>query len=228
MLAWSLEAFARAPSVAGIVVAAPAGHEGEVEALATEANAAAEARGDEQHGNQGGTGVRVVVGGETRAESVARAVEGIGGDGPEFVAVHDAARPLVAAADVERLVAELADRPDADGVIAASALTDTVKRAREPRPARGEFPRGGPTIAKTESREHLWRAETPQVFRAGALKRALKEASPDRLRAATDEAFLVEKAGGKVLMREVGGPNLKVTTPDDLRLAEFLLTTRLP
>jgi 2-C-methyl-D-erythritol 4-phosphate cytidylyltransferase len=153
---------------------------------------------------------------------VARALEAVGAE-QELVVIHDAARPLIATADVDALVAELLDRPDADGVIAAAPLTDTVKRAREPRPEKGEFPRGGPTVAKTESREHLWRAETPQVFRVAVLRRVMKEGGSQRLREATDESFLVEKAGGKVLMREVSGPNLKVTTPEDLRLAGVLL-----
>jgi 2-C-methyl-D-erythritol 4-phosphate cytidylyltransferase len=110
-------------------------------------------------------------------------------------------------------------------VIAAAPLTDTVKRAHEPRPARGEFPRGGPTIAKTESRDHLWAAQTPQLFRAEALRDA-HLADPQRVAAATDDAMLVEKAGGKVLIEPAPPENLKVTTPLDLRLAELLLAER--
>src|SRR5919198_978436 len=100
---------------------------------------------------------------------------------------------------------------------AAAPLTDTVKRAREPRPAKGEVARGGPTVAQTLSRDHLWAAQTPQVFRTAALREALAEADPQRVRAATDEAMLIEKAGGKVLMRAAPAENLKVTTPTDLR-----------
>jgi 2-C-methyl-D-erythritol 4-phosphate cytidylyltransferase len=207
MLAWSLEALAGAGSVAAVTVAAPPGNEGKVDEIASSLEVS----------------VQVVTGGQTRGESVARAIEGIEGDGLEVIVVHDAARPLIAAGDVDALIEELLERPDADGVIAAAPISDTVKRAREPRPEKGDFPRGGPTVAKTESREHLWRAETPQVFRRAVLEQALKEAGSQRLRAATDESFLLEKAGGKVLMREVSGPNLKVTTPDDLRLAELLL-----
>ena len=107
-------------------------------------------------------------------------------------------------------------------MIAAAPITDTVKRAREPRPATGEFERGRPTIAKTESRDHLWAAQTPQVFRAEALREAL-DADPQRLAAATDEAMLVEQAGGKVLIHPAPAANLKVTTPLDLRVAELLL-----
>ena len=84
-------------------------------------------------------------------------------------------------------------------MIAAAPLTDTVKRAREPRPAKGDFPRGGPTVAKTDEPRHLWAAQTPQVFRTAALREALA-ADPQRVAAATDDAMLVEKAGGKVLI----------------------------
>jgi 2-C-methyl-D-erythritol 4-phosphate cytidylyltransferase len=110
-------------------------------------------------------------------------------------------------------------------VIAAAPMTDTVKRAREPRPARGEIARGGPTIAKTESRDHLWAAQTPQVFRTAALREALA-ANPQRVAEATDDAWLVEKAGGKVLIHPSPPENLKVTTRFDLRVAELLLADR--
>ena len=163
-----------------------------------------------------------VVGGEHRSESVAAA---LGEVETELVAVHDAARPLVTAELIDQLVAKLASRPDADGVIAAAALTDTVKRAREPRPAEGGFPRGGPTVAQTVSRDHLWAAQTPQVFRTAALREAL-DTDAQRIAAATDDAMLVEKAGGKVLIHPSGAENLKVTTELDLRVAELLLAER--
>jgi 2-C-methyl-D-erythritol 4-phosphate cytidylyltransferase len=169
-----------------------------------------------------GTAAEVVSGGPSRAESVNAAMAAVEGD---VVAVHDAARPLVTPRLVDDLVAKLEDRPDAAGVIAAAAITDTVKRAREPRPATGEFERGGPTVAKTESRDHLWAAQTPQVFRADALRAALA-ADSQRVAAATDEAMLVEKAGGKVLIHPAPASNLKVTTPEDLEVAELLLGRR--
>jgi 2-C-methyl-D-erythritol 4-phosphate cytidylyltransferase len=164
-------------------------------------------------------GAVVVAGGASRSESVAAGLERVD---TEIVAVHDAARPLITPELIDELVAKLLDRPDAAAVIAAAALTDTVKRAREPRPAKGEFPRGGPTVAQTVSREHLWAAQTPQVFRTNALREAL-ETDPQRIAAATDDAMLVEKAGGKVLIHPSPRENLKVTTPLDLRIAELLL-----
>jgi 2-C-methyl-D-erythritol 4-phosphate cytidylyltransferase len=122
-------------------------------------------------------------------------------------------------------VAQLLSRPDAAAVIAAAALTDTVKRAREARPATGDFTAAGPTVAQTVSRDHLWAAQTPQVFRTDALRHAL-EADPERVAAATDDAMLVEKAGGKVLIEPAAAQNLKVTTEADLRIAELLLSGR--
>ena len=205
MLAWSLTAFARSAGVDRAVVAAPAGHEAEIEPLIP-----------------AGLAVEVVAGGETRSQSVA---QGLAAVGSELVAVHDAARPLVTPELIDALIAKLHERPDAAGTIAAAPLSDTIKRAREPRPARGEFERGGPTVAKTESRDHLWAAQTPQVFRTDALRDA-HAADNQRVAAATDDAMLVEKAGGKVLIEPAPAENLKVTTPADLRLAALLLAER--
>jgi 2-C-methyl-D-erythritol 4-phosphate cytidylyltransferase len=173
----------------------------------------------------GGTlrdGVLTVAGGATRSESVAAGLERVETD---LVAVHDAARPLVTPDLIDELVAKLLDRPDATAVIAAAPLSDTVKRAREPRPAKGDFPRGGPTVAQTVSRDHLWAAQTPQVFRTAALREAL-DTDPQRIAAATDDAMLVEKAGGKVLIHPSPAENLKITTPLDLRIAELLVADR--
>jgi len=175
-------------------------------------------------GNEGRVrdGVPTVAGGASRSDSVAAGLSLVE---TEVVAVHDAARPLVTPDLIDGLVAKLLDRPDAAAVIAAAPLTDTVKRAREPRPAKGEFPRGGPTVAQTVSRDHLWAAQTPQVFRTRALREALA-ADPQRIAAATDDAMLVEKAGGKVLIHPSPAENLKVTMPLDLRIAELLLSAR--
>jgi 2-C-methyl-D-erythritol 4-phosphate cytidylyltransferase len=205
VLAWSLEAFGAA-AVAAIIVAAPPGNEGEVAAVAAEA----------------GLDVRVVAGGATRAESVRAALELVE---TELVAVHDAARPLVIPQLIDAVLVKLLQRPDVDGVIAAGPITDTVKRAREPRDARGEVERGGPTISKSESRDHVWAAQTPQAFRTQKLREAYA-ADPQAVAAATDEAMLVERMGGTVLIEPAATSNLKVTTPDDLRIAELLLKQR--
>ena len=188
------------------MIAAPPGHEAAFTDLAPD-----------------GLALEVVSGGEVRSQSVAAALERAGE--AAFVAVHDAARPLVTAELIDATVARLAGRPDAAGVIAAAAITDTVKRAREPRTEKGEFPSGGPTVAKTESRDHLWAAQTPQVFRAEILREA-HGADHQRVAAATDDAMLVEEAGGTVLIQPAPAQNLKVTTPDDLRIAALLLAER--
>ena len=199
LLAWSLDAFEAAPSIDAIVIAAPPGHEPEVERLAP--------------------GATVVTGAETRSESVAAALEQVRGD---LVAVHDAARPCVGVDLIQAAVARLAAHPDAAAVIAAAPVADTVKRAREPRSASGGLPARGPTVERTESRDHLWAAQTPQVFRTAALREALA-ADPARVAGATDDAMLVEEAGGTVLIEPAPAANIKVTTPSDLVLAAALL-----
>jgi 2-C-methyl-D-erythritol 4-phosphate cytidylyltransferase len=219
MVAWSVAALAQAGSVGAIVIAAPSGFEDQVaEAVKT---ARATSVDSVTHTLTEST-VDVVPGGETRAESVVKALEWVRSDA---VVIHDAARPLIAPALIDSVLDRLMDRPDADGVIAAAPLADTVKRAREPRPLEGVFPRGGPAVAKTESRDHLWAAQTPQAFRTAALRAAFAS-DPRRVAAATDEAMLVEKAGGQVLIEPAPLWNLKVTTAEDLRIAELLLGRR--
>jgi 2-C-methyl-D-erythritol 4-phosphate cytidylyltransferase len=204
MIAWSLDACLACGAVAAVVVAVPAGHE---------------------HGLDGVEGIVTVDGGATRAASVAAALDVVG---TEYVAIHDAARPLLTAALLDALLAELAAVPDADAIIAAAPVTDTVKKVRgisrllETRnPPRYDSAQ----VAETLDRSELWAAQTPQVFRTAALRAALEvdEAVRD---AATDEAMLIEAAGGKVLLHDPGAPNLKVTTPLDLRVAAILLEER--
>ena len=206
LVAWALDAFAGAKGVAAAIVAAPPGHEAAIEELAAAIDLE----------------LRVVAGGVSRSESVGRALEGVETD---LVAVHDAARPLVTPELIDEVLDKLASRPDAAGVIAAAPLADTVKCAREPRPVKGLVPRGDPTVAHTVSRDHLWAAQTPQVFRTADLRDSL-DTGPERIAAATDDAMLVEKSGGKVLIHPAPAGNLKVTTELDLRIAELLLAER--
>lgn len=201
LIEWSLAAFRACDTVHAIVVAAPPGHVG---ALA-------------------GHDLGVVPGGATRAESVANALEAVG---TEYVAVHDAARPLLTPELIEALVADLDAAPEAAGVIAAAPVTDTVKRASEANRQKGtvEVQDRRLAVARTENRSELWAAQTPQVFRTAALREAL--AAAERPQEATDEAMLVEWSGGTVLIHPVAEQNLKVTTPLDLRVAELLLVER--
>ena len=157
-----------------------------------------------------GDDVAVVDGGATRAESVSNALAAIG---TELVAIHDAARPLVTPELIEGVVATLTADQDAAGAIAAIQVTDTIKQVEQG------------VIESTLDRALLWAAQTPQVFRVEALRGALA-GDPERLVEATDEAMMVESAGGKVLIHPSSSENLKVTTPLDLRLAGLLLAER--
>jgi 2-C-methyl-D-erythritol 4-phosphate cytidylyltransferase len=206
MVEWSVDAVRACASVRAIVVAAPAGHVHDF----------------------GGHDVGVVAGGETRAQSVANALAAVG---TELVAIHDAARPLLTPELFEGVVTTLAADPDADAAIAAIPVTDTIKRTLAASSRfRGSKPTGRVeneprTVGETLSRDELWAAQTPQVFRTAALRTALDvggEARPS----VTDEAMLVEAAGGTVLIHPATPENLKVTTPLDLRLAELLLAER--
>lgn len=199
LVAWSLAAMRASTSVTVVVVAAPPGHEEELERIAGEIAG----RPDEP----GAFHPIVVTGGATRAASVGHALAEVPAQA-EIVAVQDAARPLVTGELVDALVARLASEPGAAGVIAAAPVADTLKQVGE-----------GGLIGGTVSREGLWRAQTPQVFQADALRAAHDGGDLG----ASDDASLVAAGGGRVLVHEVESPNLKVTTPADLRLAEALL-----
>jgi 2-C-methyl-D-erythritol 4-phosphate cytidylyltransferase len=152
----------------------------------------------------------IVEGGSSRSQSVRNALDAA----PEasVVVVQDAARPLVTADLVERCVAAVRD--GADGAIAAAPVTDTVKEAD-----------GEGRVLRTLDRSVLWAVQTPQVFRADALRGALDVDEPV-LAAATDDASLVEAAGGSVTVVEAPRENLKVTTALDLQVAEAILAAR--
>lgn len=155
-----------------------------------------------------------VAGGASRSESVRLALAA-GGGGAEVAVVHDAARPLVTAELVERCVAALFEGEGCDAAVAAARMSDTVKEAAPDL-----------RVLRTLERSRLWRAQTPQAFRADVLRRALEGASPEALAAATDDASLVEAAGGAVRVVEAPLENVKVTQPIDLVLAEALLSAR--
>ncbi len=202
MVEWSIAAFRACDSVRSIVVACPPGH---------------------VHGLRDGD-LTVVDGAAARAESVANALETVG---TELVAVHDAARPLATPELIEAVVATLEADPEASGAIAATPVTDTVKQASGSLKHSAPHEGGDPSIAveSTLDRGRLWAAQTPQVFRAEALRKALA-GDPTGVAAATDEAMLVEAAGGRVLIHPSPAENLKVTTPLDLELAKLLLSER--
>ena len=158
-----------------------------------------------------GKPVIACAGGGERADSVLAALralpEGVAED--ELLLVHDAARPNLRGDDIGRLID--AATACADGAILAAPVRDTLKRA-------GESGR----IAATEPRDWLWRALTPQAFRRDLLGRALEAAQLAGI-AVTDEAMAVERLGLHPALVEGREDNLKVTTPADLALVEFLL-----
>jgi 2-C-methyl-D-erythritol 4-phosphate cytidylyltransferase len=161
------------------------------------------------HGCEAPAGTLGVPGGEHRSQSVLAALLAAPGDP---VIVHDAARPLVTAAIFQDALDELA-ASGCDAVIAAAPVTDTIKEARDG------------LVTRTLSRSALWAVQTPQVFRREALERAL-DAPDGVLAGATDDAWLVEHAGGTVRVVAAPRENLKVTTPGDLRVAELALRER--
>jgi 2-C-methyl-D-erythritol 4-phosphate cytidylyltransferase len=193
MLAWSLDALERSARIDGIVVVVPDG-------AVDEARAALGPRA---------AAWTIMPGGDSRAASV-RAGLGAAPHELERVLVHDAARPLLRA---ELVGAVLDGLEGADGAIAAAPVADTLKRVGDDL-----------LVTGTVRREGLWGAQTPQAFAAAPLRRAVEgAAAAGRLHEATDCASLVEAAGGRVRIVPSGAPNLKVTTPADLAVAEALL-----
>jgi 2-C-methyl-D-erythritol 4-phosphate cytidylyltransferase len=144
-------------------------------------------------------------GGATRAESVLNGLMTSELEPDDWVLVHDAARPCLTQVHLEKLIAELRDDPV--GGLLAAPVADTLKRAAAEN-----------RIARTEDRNGLWSAQTPQMFRAGLLAQALGSAIE-----VTDEASAIEALGLSPKLVASDSTNFKVTYPQDLRLAELLL-----
>jgi 2-C-methyl-D-erythritol 4-phosphate cytidylyltransferase len=206
MLAWSVEALSRVEGVERIVLALPPG------------TGTADGEGCEAPGGiggligPGGPELRFVSGGSARSESVLKALESAPEGDP--VLIHDAARPLVSTELAGAAIAALLADDDADGAIAAVPVTDTIKRVGH-----------DGSVIETLERSELWAVQTPQVFRRAALERALA-AGASELARATDDAWLVERLGGRVVIVASSPRNLKVTTALDLELAERMLGQR--
>jgi 2-C-methyl-D-erythritol 4-phosphate cytidylyltransferase len=193
MLDYSLDALRAVAAVDRIVVALPA------EAL-----------------DAVGPDVVAVAGGLQRSHSVRAALAAAPGEPDDAVIVHDAARPLATAELFAQALDALARAPEAQAVIAAAPVTDTIK----------EIGGDGRSVARTLDRSRLWAVQTPQVFRRAALERVLAEADDDLLTQATDDAWLIERDGGTVHVLGSDPGNLKVTTAHDLRVAELVLAER--
>jgi 2-C-methyl-D-erythritol 4-phosphate cytidylyltransferase len=192
LLAQSIERLEHSELVDAIVVAAPPGWE-EPSILLAEELAASKV-------------VACVTGGATRAASVAAALFEVP-LGALVVLVHDAARPFVTDAVVERLVAPLGR--GFDGAVPVLAVADTLKRVHDE------------VVVETVDRDALVAAQTPQAFLAPSLRRAFSE----DFSAATDCASLVERSGGRVAVVDGDPRLLKITTPADLVVAELLLAS---
>ena len=196
----ALRAFEASPAIAEIVLVAHPDRVDEYRAAAVEGPAIAKV-------------VAVVPGGETRQDSVAA---GLGATSPSatIVAVHDGARPLVTADTITTAVGVLEDDASVDGVVVGHRAVDTMKTVED-----------DGLITATPDRSTLWSAQTPQVFRATVLREAYASAQEDGF-VGTDDAALVSRLGGRVVMLEGPRDNIKVTVPEDVAFVEWVLERR--
>lgn len=157
--------------------------------------------------------VETCLGGGERADSVLAALACLAGRAADedWVLVHDVARPCIHPDDVARLRTILAD--DACGGLLAAPVTDTIK----------EVVPGSDQVVATCDRKQLWRAFTPQMFRYGALVKALEHGIREQPGAITDEASAMELAGWQPRVVPGRTDNIKITVPEDLAQAEFIL-----
>ena len=200
ILIHSLRAFAAVERVTAIYVAVRATEMERVEAQVA------------QFGFSGR--VKVVEGGDNRQESVLNALAAVPAEADDIVLVHDAVRPLIDAATIERTIDAVIEFGAA---IVGLPAVDTIKQVE--RTAHGAL------ITSTIPREYVVLAQTPQGFRYGLLKKAFAEATTDGF-IGTDEASVVERAGHPVAVVHGSQVNLKITQAGDLELAEFYLRQR--
>ncbi|MDZ7772306.1 MAG: 2-C-methyl-D-erythritol 4-phosphate cytidylyltransferase [Balneolaceae bacterium] len=165
-----------------------------------------QARAILDHALPGSLAATVVEGGDERQHSIRNALVEAGD--AELVLVHDAVRPFVTPAQIDACCRTAAD---CGGAVLGVPARDTIKRTGK-----------GRRIVETPSRRELWQAQTPQVFRRELLVRAYEQAREEHF-TGTDDASLVERAGGEVRMVEGSRENFKITYPLDLKLARLLL-----
>lgn len=200
LMCWSLAAFDRAPSVARIVVVCAPDRVAEVEKDVLSRIALTKP-------------VSLAPSGATRQASVLSGLSAVPRD-LALVAVHDAARPLVEPEQIERVLAAVRGDEQVAGAILAARTVDTLKLVE------------GSTIIATPDRSFYWAAQTPQAFRRRVLLAAHKAAARDEYEG-TDDASLVERMGGRVVVVEGTRDNIKVTLPEDLAIVEAALERRL-
>ncbi len=176
------------------------------------------AAGDELHYQASADGFDLppaVLGGASRQLSVLKGLEALADTPPDFVAIHDGARPFVRPADIGACL-EAAAAPGIVGAILGIALADTLKRVVK-----------DGVISETVPRVNLWRAQTPQIFRFAPLLQAHRAAAAfgtEESTALTDDAAVAERAGLKVVMVAGSGDNPKITTVEDLQRASTMET----
>lgn len=200
LIYYSLRLFEEAPEIIGVVAVTAPGGEAKLRSLADRCGCR-KVRG-------------VVAGGEERRDSAANGLIAaqyfFASDAP--ILIHDGARPFARGATIRRLVEALAE---ADGAVPALALPDTIKKIA---------PEGGEVVA-TLPREELRAVQTPQAFRLGAITEAYRAAVRERW-PVTDDAAVLERAGGRVVTVEGDVNNFKVTYAEDLARAEAVLAAR--
>jgi 2-C-methyl-D-erythritol 4-phosphate cytidylyltransferase len=156
----------------------------------------------------------IAKGGKERSDSVLNALRLMQNElkieANTWVMVHDAARPCLLEADIDKLIS-CCQQSNTVGAILAKKASDTMKRSST-----------NNSILRSEDRENLWHALTPQMFRLQQLSDALTNALEQNI-IITDEASALENSGESPLLVEASGSNIKITHPDDLALAEFLL-----
>ena len=199
LIAWSLIAYDAAPSIAHIVVVCTPDHRAEIAEIVAELALA--------------TPVTFADAGEVRQESVSSGLEAMPA-GYTYVAVHDAARPLIETDTIERSIAVLRADPSLSGALVSKRVTDTLKLVEDG------------VVVSTPDRSFYWAAQTPQTFPVHTLRAAYANAAFEDF-IGTDDASLVERAGGRVRCVEQASPNLKVTFPEDLAMAETVMRSRL-
>ena len=202
LMTWSVAAFDRSELVQHIVVVAPA-----------ERTAEMRARAVDPFGFE--TPVTFAAAGPTRQDSTRAGLAAVPA-GMDIVAVHDSARPLIRVETIDGALRALDAAPELDGVVCGQPAIDTLKLVDGP---------GGARFCDTPDRALYWTVQTPQVFRTAALRRAFELADSQGF-VGTDDASLVERAGGAVMGYRSPRDNLKVTVPEDLPLVEALLRAR--
>ena len=200
ILIHTLRAFAAVPEVTSIVIAVRPTERERLIAHLTEHGYAEK--------------VSVAEGGDSRQESVYNALRTLECDPEDIVLVHDAVRPLIEPAVIRRVI-EAVEKHSA-AIVGLPAL-DTIKQV--------ERTADGAIVTATIPREYIVKAQTPQGFRCGLLRKAFAEAEEDGF-AGTDEASIVERAGAQVFVVPGSPSNIKITQPGDLELAEFYLAQR--